>query len=212
MRLSALAPMLADNRKWPVFSHPDWLFEVKHDGYRMLAEFGAGAVHLRTRQGIDCTKWFPEVVLALSEYDGGPFVVDGEVCVLDDQGRSDFNRLQDRARKRRWFEGAELVTYCVFDLLHAGSTSLLEMPLGLRKSLLNALFTPAPGHSLRVVEGMPERGKELYAAAVKLELEGLMAKRCDSEYVPGQRCALWKKLKRPGAVPAERFAHRWSNT
>ncbi|WP_167772665.1 hypothetical protein [Ramlibacter henchirensis] len=57
--------MLADNRKYPAFSHPDWLFEIKYDGYRMLAEFG-GRVALRTRQGLDCTSWFPEISRALS--------------------------------------------------------------------------------------------------------------------------------------------------
>lgn len=206
-RLAHIRPMLADDRKHRPFSHPDWLFEPKHDGYRMLAEFGAGAVHLRTRQGLDCTRWFPEVGRALSEYEDGPYLVDGEVCVLDELGRSDFNRLQVRARRRRQYPGSDAVTFCMFDLLHAGDGSLLDAPVVLRKDPLVRLFTPKPQHTLLVVDSIAEVGLDLYAAAVQLQLEGLVAKRCDSPYVPGERCDLWKKLKRPGAIPPERFAH-----
>lgn len=202
--------MLADNRKYAPFSHPDWIFEIKYDGYRMLAEFGAGQVRLRTRQGLDCTAWFPEASRALGEYDGGPFLVDGEVCVLDELGRSDFNRLQDRARRQWYYPGCDPVTYCMFDLLHAG-VSLLNVPLVLRKGLLAELFTPKPTHDLLVVESIPAAGLDLYAAALQLELEGLVAKRCDSPYLPGERTDNWRKLKRPGAVPPERFANKWRN-
>jgi hypothetical protein len=128
--------MLADDRKYLPFSHPDWLFEIKYDGWRMLAEFGAGAVALKTRAGNDCTTWFPEIVRALEPYEGGPYITAGEVAVLDHIGRSDFNRLQDRALRRG--PGGEPVIYCMFDLLHAGRTSLLEVPLALRKALLLA--------------------------------------------------------------------------
>lgn len=208
MRLADLRPMLADHRKAVPFSHPDWLFEIKYDGYRMLALFGDGEVHLRTRNGLDCSAWFPEICRALSRYEGGPYVVDGEVCVVDECGRSGFDRLQDRARRRCYYPGCDPVTYCVFDLLHAGSTSLLQVPLAARKDLLRALFTPKPTHDILVVDSIPEMGIELYSAAATMKLEGVLAKRCDSDYVPGVRCDLWRKVKRPGAVPPERFSFR----
>jgi bifunctional non-homologous end joining protein LigD len=198
-----LEPMLADDRKYPPFSHPDWRFEIKYAGWRMLAEFGTGTVRLKTRAGNDCSTWFPEIVRALEPYEGGPYITDGEVAVLDDIGRSDFNRLQDRALRRG--PGGEPVIYCMFDLLHSGSKSLLEVPLALRKSLLLALFDPKPTHDLLVVESVPEGGLTLYAAVVQLKLEGLVAKQCDSPYLAGQRSSMWRKLKRPGAVPPERF-------
>jgi bifunctional non-homologous end joining protein LigD len=194
--------MLADNRKYLPFSDPDWLFEIKYDGYRMLAEFGSGTVRLKTRGGTDCTSWFPEIVRALGDYQGGPYITDGEVCVLDELGRSDFNRLQDRALRRG--SAGEPVIYCMFDLVHAGA-SLTGVPLTLRKALLATLFTPKPTHDLLVVESVPDAGRELFAAAARLKLEGLVAKQCDSEYLPGQRSSMWRKIKRPGAVPAERF-------
>jgi len=70
--------MLLDKRKHPAFSSPDWSYEIKYDGWRMLAEFGAGQAELRTRNGIDASLWFPEVCAALSDYKGGPHVIDGE--------------------------------------------------------------------------------------------------------------------------------------
>lgn len=196
--------MLLDERRYAPFSDPNWLYEIKYDGYRMLAQFGVGPVYLRTRQGQDCTRWFPEVVGELSKYGGGPYIIDGEVTVLDEEGRSDFDRLQDRARRRKYYEGADPVIYCVFDLLVAGK-SLMDLPLELRKSLLASLFTPAPTHSVLVVEAIPQRGLDLYSLAEKLKLEGLTAKLADSLYLPGVRSDAWRKLKRPGAIPPERF-------
>ena len=148
----------------------------------------------------------------MSANQGGPYATDGEVCVLDEYGRSDFNRLQYRARPKCYYPQCEPVAYCMFDLLHAGGTSLVEVPLALRKSLLADLFTPKPTHDLLVVDSLQGVGLELYALAVKYELEGLVANRCDSTYLSGERCELWRKLKRPGAVPAERFAHKGRNT
>lgn len=204
--VDALQPMLLDDRKHAPFSDPNWLFEIKYDGYRMLAEFGNGQARMKTRQGQDCTAWFPEIVNALAEYEGGPYIVDGEVTVLDEYGRSDFDRLHDRARRKKYYEGCDPVIYCMFDLLVAGQ-SLMELPLELRKSLLAALFTPAPTHSLLVVEAIPQNGLGLYQLATQLKLEGLTAKLADSPYLPGVRTEAWRKLKRPGAIPAERF-HR----
>jgi bifunctional non-homologous end joining protein LigD len=201
----ALRPMLLDDRKHAAFSHPDWVFEIKHDGYRMLAEFGAGTVRMKTRGGHDCTSWFPEVATSLAKYKGGPHVVDGEVCVLDDIGRSDFNRLQDRARRRCYYPECDPVVYCMFDtLVHRGDNMMRE-PLFARKARLKQLFTPKPRYSLLVVDAIPEAGLELYAMALELKLEGLCAKHMQSPYLPGERTHLWRKLKRPGAIPVERF-------
>lgn len=101
--LGGRKPMLLDNRKQLPFNDPAWVFELKNDGYRMLAEFGAEEVHLRTRGGNDCGGWFPEVAQALARFKGGPYIVDGEVCVMDDIGRSDFDRLERKARLRKLF-------------------------------------------------------------------------------------------------------------
>ena len=102
-------PMLLDTRRHLPFNSPDWLFEIKNDGYRMLAKFGSGKVAMRTRGGHDCLPWSPEVADALAPYKGGSFMVDGEVRVMDDLGRSDFNRLRARAVQRCFYSNCDPV-------------------------------------------------------------------------------------------------------
>ena len=94
--------MLLAERPIPPFAEAGWIYEIKYDGYRLMAGVKDSVVQLVTRNGADATKWFPEVVAGLSGLRGGPHVLDGEVCVLDELDRSDFNRLQNRARRRRW--------------------------------------------------------------------------------------------------------------
>lgn len=206
--IDALRPMLLDKRKHPPFDSEEWAFEVKYDGWRVLAEFGAGTPKLRTRQGLDASTWFPEVGKALVDLRGGPHVVDGEICVLDDLGRSDFERLQTRARRKCWYQGCDPVVFCVFDLLVQSGRSVMSLPYAERKKRLARLFTPKPKHSLLFVQSIPDTGKELFAHAVALELEGIVGKRKDSAYEPGERTDVWRKVRRPGAVPPERFKFR----
>ncbi|WP_260501707.1 hypothetical protein [Aquabacterium sp. J223] len=94
------------------FDDPAWTFELKFDGWRLLAAVAGDQVELRTRNGASATRWFPEVATNLAGLAGGPHVLDGEVCVLDDLGRSDFDRLQDRARRRGWKPGFDPVVFC----------------------------------------------------------------------------------------------------
>ena len=103
--LHELRPMLLDKRKHAPFDSPDWSFQVKYDGWRMLAAFGAGEPQLRTRNGMDASGYFPEIRRAFAPYSDGPHVIDAEVCVLDDLGRSDLERLQERARRECWYQG-----------------------------------------------------------------------------------------------------------
>lgn len=93
---------------------------------------------MKTRQGLDCTKWFPEVERALSRFRGGPHIVDGEVCVLDDLGRSDSDRLRARASRKGYRPGDDPVVYCMFDLLTHSGESLLRTPLYAREARLRA--------------------------------------------------------------------------
>lgn len=206
--LYGIPPMLLDSRRYPPFDDPDWLFEVKNDGYRVLAEFGDGVAALRTRGGHDCTTWFPEIAQALAGYGGGPHVVDGEVCVMDDIGRSNFDRLQQRAYRRGYYPGCDPVVYAMFDLLIEAGRPIMGKPLTARKARLKKLFTPKPNRGLLVVDAIPEAGIELYALARELKLEGLVAKKTDSIYISGERTTAWKKIKVPGAVPPERFRRR----
>ena len=97
--LDPLCPMLLTERK-TIPREGDWLYEIKYDGYRVLASTGSTA-RLKSRGGIDATAWFPEVAAAVADMPSGS-VLDGEVCVLDDLGRSNFDRLHARARRKGW--------------------------------------------------------------------------------------------------------------
>jgi bifunctional non-homologous end joining protein LigD len=129
--------MLLTERK-AVPREAGWLYEIKFDGYRVLASSGPDG-RLKSRGGIDASSWFPEVVAALADMPTGT-VLDGEVCVLDEMGRSDFDRLHARARRKGWYEGADMVVYCVFDVLVAKGKDLRATALERRKATLARLL------------------------------------------------------------------------
>lgn len=161
---------------------------------------------MRTRGGADYTRVFPEVVQALAMLPGGPHILNGEGVVLDDAGRSDFNRFQDRALARRPPDpGDDLALFMAFDLLMLDGRALVAQPVEERKAQLAALVASA-GNAVRHVDHFAwQHGRSLFQQAKTLNLEGLVAKRLGSIYRPGERTTDWQKVKVPGAVPAERF-------
>jgi bifunctional non-homologous end joining protein LigD len=180
------------------FTHSEWVYEVKYDGYRCMARAGGGqAIELRTKSGVDCTAWFPEIADLLAVLPGGPHVIDGEACVLDEIGRCDFERLQARSRRRRWYAGADQVTYCAFDLLYSDGRNVMALPLAERKAMLLQLL--APLKDLVVVVGdFPAETSLFDQVVLGTKLEGFVAKRLTSPYTPGAISPDWRKVKRPG--------------
>ena len=180
---------------------PGWHFEIKYDGYRLLAATG-DAPRLKSRNGANATNWFPELVKSLATLPAG-YILDGEVCVLDDIGKSDFERLHKRARRKGWYRGADAVAYCVFDLLVGKGKDLRGQPIERRKAALQKLLAGLPPGMLYVTD--VDDGEWLYGHALALGLEGVVGKRAGSVYWSGARSREWVKIKRPGAVPPERF-------
>jgi bifunctional non-homologous end joining protein LigD len=180
------------------FSSDDWVFELKYDGFRLAAFGGAGLGELRYRSGLDPTLRFPELTSALRALPVPGLVLDGEIVVLDADGRPDFHRIATRAQIHRTSEIlraalATPVTYMVFDLLGAAGYDLRGLPLLVRKSLLARLL-PAIG-PLKLAEHIPSQGEALLAQVVARGLEGVVAKRADSPYRPS-RSRDWLKVKR----------------
>ncbi len=197
-------PMLAAERPVAPFSADDWIFELKYDGYRCLAGIERGEVQLVTRNGTDCTAWFPEIEQALSALPDGPHIIDGEACVLRPDGTSDFNLLQERARSRRWYPGAPPVTFAVFDILVHRGRKVMGWALERRKAALAKLLSePRPG--VLFVQDLPADAL-LFQKMIRpkdkggygLQIEGVVAKRRGSAYKPGVRTQDWLKVKRPG--------------
>jgi bifunctional non-homologous end joining protein LigD len=188
--------MLCETAEKP-FSRPGWVFELKLDGYRVLAEKDGDTVRLRSRNGNDLTPTFPEVMRSLHSLPFSHLVVDGEIVALDDGGKPSFNRLQQRARLRRPLDirRAEVelpVTFFAFDLLAFGPRDLRGLPLEHRKTLL-AKVVPMAG-PVRFLEHIEREGERLFAQVEQMGLEGLVAKRGDSPY-KGGRSAAWLKIR-----------------
>jgi bifunctional non-homologous end joining protein LigD len=194
--LAIPAPMRATEGGKP-FTDPAWIYEVKYDGYRCMARAGGEPTELRTKTGVDCTGWFSEVAGLLAALPGGPHVIDGETCVLDEIGRSDFERLQARARRRRWVPGADPVTFCAFDLLYLDGRNVMALPMVERKAMLRQLLAPLKGR-LVVVGDFPAEADLFGQLVLGAKLEGFVAKRLASPYMPGMLSRDWLKIKRPG--------------
>ncbi len=194
-RVRDLRPMLASGGDG-AFSDPGWLFELKYDGARVLAQRRGDRVELRSRSGRDATRTYPEIARALARLPVDDVLLDGEVVALDDSGRSSFERLQRRFRGSPERPRAEIdtpVVYQAFDLIALLGHDLRDLPLLERKRLL-AEVAPRSGR-IRLADHIEGDGRALYAAAREHGLEGVVAKRSDSRWSSGKRSPHWLKLK-----------------
>lgn len=193
-QLDALEPMLCERGE--PFDDDDWLFEVKYDGYRLLAARDGDRVELRTRRGRDVARNFPEIAEAVAALPYQRFVIDGEVVVTDSAGLPSFARLQQRGQLQRAADIARATVslpaqFHAFDFLVFDNLDLRDLPLVARKRQLRRLL-PSTGY-LRYVDHVRGAGKALYEQAVALGIEGLVAKRGNSVY-RGVRSADWLKI------------------
>ncbi len=191
-----LAPMLAELGEAP-FTHADWLFEPKLDGYRVLAFVAAGAARLRSRRGLDLTGVFPAIAAELAAQAVDGMLLDGEIVAFDAAGKPSFNALQNRAQLKtsREIAAAEQATptiFYAFDLLHFAGINLRPAPYAERRRYLAQCLLPSA--HVQLVHATDD-GLGLYPAALANGCEGIMAKRRDSRYLAGRRSPAWLKLK-----------------
>ena len=190
-------PMLAVSGGMPR-SEGAWAFELKWDGIRAVAHWDGGHLRFETRNLRDVTVAYPELQPMGGALGGTPLILDGEVVALDDEGRPSFQLLQERmhvtdrhtAARRA---GERPVLYAAFDLLHCGEEDLMPRPFTERRACLEALSLAGP--TWATSPSFPGEGSATYEAAEARGFEGVVAKRLDSPYLPGQRSPAWTKVK-----------------
>ncbi|MDP8905753.1 MAG: DNA ligase D [Chloroflexota bacterium] len=182
------------------FSDPDWLFEVKLDGYRVEAVIDDGRLRLWTRNRQDAARYFPDLAAGPATWiNARSAIVDGEVVALDEEGNPSFALLQERAGPLRGGAAARAgstpapIVYYAFDLLHHDGRSLLAVPLEQRKRLLRSLLRE---HAVVRFGAHIETDGEAFLDVVQQRgLEGMVAKLRNSPYEPGRRSRYWLKVK-----------------
>jgi len=168
-------------------SRPEWLHEVKYDGFRLLVHRDGDRVRLITRGGHDWTRRYPWIVEAALKNRHKQFVLDGEAVVLGVDGISDFNALHSGKHNHE-------VQLYAFDVLAMDGDDLRELPLSLRKASLARLLHRRPDGIFQISYEQGEIGPELFRHACLMGLEGLVSKRGDRPY-RGGRCKDWIKVK-----------------
>jgi bifunctional non-homologous end joining protein LigD len=169
-------------------SGPDWVHEVKHDGYRLLARKEGERVTLWTRHATNFTDSFPRMAEAVRSLPVDHVLIDGEAVALRPDGSSDFEALRRKA-------GAATATYVVFDLLQLNSKDIRREPIEDRRAELERIVKAAD--AILFSESIAAEGELVFRKACELGCEGIISKRIGSIYWSG-RCRNWTKARNPG--------------
>ncbi|WP_144637434.1 DNA ligase D [Bordetella genomosp. 13] len=184
-----LSPQLATLVDRAPATPDDWLYEIKFDGYRILARIEDGQARLYTRNGHDWTAKLPQIAQALGQAKADGWV-DGEIVVMAEHGVPSFQALQNAFDTERPAQ----IQYFAFDLPYVAGRDLRGEPLRLRRALLEQMIAPIRGKSVQFSAALDAAPQELVASACHMGLEGIIAKRRDSTYV-SRRSDNWLKLK-----------------
>ena len=194
---AAVHPMLATSIEAP-FDSPEWIFEIKWDGYRAVSFLDHGRLRLVSRNQNELTAQYAELHDLPKFVDAKTAVLDGEIIALDENGRSSFSLMQQRTgfrdRKRRLAPQPDIcVVYYAFDLIYLDGYDLHRVPLEQRKQALASLLQ-APNDIIRYSEHFASEDKALLDAARHQGLEGILAKKRASVYEE-RRTREWLKIK-----------------
>ncbi len=169
------------------FNDKNWIYEIKWDGYRAIADIGKDDIKLYSRNGLSFAPDYPAVYEELKSVKK-KVVLDGEIVVLDEDGKPSFQLIQQYAQDK-----SLSICYYVFDCLYIDGKSIEDKPLLERKKLLKELLPNSD--IIRYCDHIEEQGKAFFAAMKKQGLEGMIAKRADSVYTEGSRTNDWLKVK-----------------
>lgn len=181
-----IKPMLATKAP-EIFNKANWIYELKWDGYRALANIQKGKVDFYSRNGISFKAKFKEIYehLKVIPHD---VILDGEVVALDESGKPVFQKLQNYQK-----EPSGELRYYVFDILYLNGHNIMHLPLTERKSLIPEVIEDIP--QVYYCDHVESMGKAFFEQAVEMGMEGVIAKKADSQYIPGSRSDKWLKIK-----------------
>ena len=181
-----IKPMLAQIHEEP-FDDADWLFEIKWDGYRAIAEISKEGIRLYSRNGLSFLKLYPKVADELKKIKDD-VILDGEIVVLNKNNKPDFQKLQ------QYDHNPSLqIQFYVFDCLFHNGKSLMNQPLIARKEIAEKVLPESK--ILKYSGHVMASGIDFFSGVVKMDLEGMIAKRASSIYIPGKRSRDWLKIK-----------------
>ncbi|KIC95308.1 DNA ligase D [Flavihumibacter solisilvae] len=181
-----IKPMLATAIKTP-FDDKEWLYEIKWDGYRAIAEVDNGEVRFYSRNGLDFSQRFPSILNELKKLKGQA-IIDGEVVLLNDKNLPDFQKLQNYEDNLNY-----PIVFYAFDMLELGGKNMEDLELIDRKAVLKKYL--GKNKVIRYCDHIEERGIEFLGLASEQGLEGVIAKKTDSTYSRGYRSKQWLKIK-----------------
>ncbi len=180
---------------------PGWIHEIKHDGFRIIAQHDAAGVRLITRNGYDLAARFPLAAAAIAALSARSCLVDGEAIAVDDNGLSVFDLIRHRRQDHA-------VVLCAFDLIELDGEDLRREAIEVRKRTLKGLLRRAhPGIFFN--RHFDAEGQVVFRQACALGCEGIVSKRLGSPYRPGRQDC-WVKVKNPAAPAAKRLEEDWA--
>jgi bifunctional non-homologous end joining protein LigD len=185
-----IPPMLLTSGTLP--SSDAWTFELKWDGCRAQLRYDGRSVSVRTRNGRECSEHFPELAAIAGPLAKRRVTLDSELVCLRSDGRPDFARLRHRLTGSA--NNRHPATLQVFDVLHLDGRSTRSLPYAERRALLEELALDGPAWRTPA-SVVVERSEDFVARVEELGLEGVVAKRLSSTYLPGRRCSSWVKHK-----------------
>jgi bifunctional non-homologous end joining protein LigD len=184
---SFIEPMKAQLSDLPAFDSPDWIFEIKWDGYRAIAEVSPSGNKLYSRNGLTFDEAYPKVFEALKSIKKKA-VIDGEIVVFDEEGKPNFQKLQNYKNNDKY-----TIQYYAFDCLELNGKSLTDLPVIERKKMLKTILPKSK--VIQYCDHVDSDGKALFQEMRKMGLEGMIAKRKSSKYYIGKRTTDWLKIK-----------------
>jgi bifunctional non-homologous end joining protein LigD len=184
---SFISPMLATLSEDPAFDDPKWIFEIKWDGYRAIAELNGEETKFYSRNGLSYVNAYPKVYEALKKIKTKA-IIDGEVVVFDYQGKPSFNALQNYNSRQNL-----AIQFQAFDCLEVMGKDITKLNVLERKTILKELLPESD--VIKYCDHFVGEGKLLFEHAVKVGLEGIIAKKASSTYTIGKRTKDWLKVK-----------------